>query len=167
MLVLRSLLLVIATALCSGSLFAYIPRSAEIAPGVQLLGAEFGIYQLDPPRLMAFTATNEVTLLEGQLYGWRLYVRTSHTEIRVRSVLELPSIPLLWGFFDTVESDPRIASNEELLPIIDGVVTNAWEVAVGDPAGEYVLRIFITGQPVRTFKFKCVAPAKPLSHAGN
>ena len=42
--------------------------------------------------------------------------------------------------------------------LAEGVIMNAWTIADGDPAGAHVIRLYLEGKLVRTFKFDVVAP---------
>jgi hypothetical protein len=35
-----------------------------------------------------------------------------------------------------------------------GLIFNTWSVAAGDPAGKYVIRVFVEGALAKTFEFE-------------
>jgi hypothetical protein len=135
-----------------------------VAEGLVLLSAEFGLIDKAEDGTITIKPTDTIPLEEGKIYGWRLRFRTKLESVSLREELQLPAAPKVWnspnegeGF--KVSPDGRTATTEVDAELQDGVLIHAWGVAPGDPSGDHVIRVFIQGKLVRTFKFK-VVPAK-------
>jgi hypothetical protein len=134
-----------------------------IAPGLVLVSAEFGLIEQSPDGAVIIKAADTIPLTTGQAYGWRLRFRTQREGAALREELELPIAPKVWnsplsgqGF--KVSPDGRTGITELDAEFNEGVLMNAWQVADGDPTGDHVLRLYVEGKLVRTFKFKVEAP---------
>lgn len=137
----------------------------EIAPGVFLVGAEFGIYVEDGAGRV-FKPTDTVPLINGLRYGWRLKVRTSREWLNVREEFKLPSAPLEWQTdkshrrFRTKE-DETFAESTFYMAVWDGALDHWWGVLEGDPIGEHTIRVFVEGQLAHTFIFRVIEEKPP------
>jgi hypothetical protein len=109
-----------------------------------------------------FKPTDKVPLVAEQAYGWRLRFRTKRETVALREEFQMPVAPKKWensgaGEFK-ISPDGRTGTTEADAVLEDGAIMNAWAVAAGDPAGAHVIRLYIEGKLVRTFKFDVVAP---------
>jgi hypothetical protein len=104
-----------------------------------------------------FKPTRVVPLVPGQMYGWAIRVGADRPLVRVREELILPAPAPQWGTLGnpaiTVAPDRGSAVTEMDAAVIGGVVSNAWIVAEGDPAGRYRFRVSIDGGPPTVFEF--------------
>lgn len=141
------------------------PGAPVAADGVEaadtVASAEFGLFNDDESGQPVFVPTRSVPLVEGQSYGWIVSLPNSAPgkKVRWREEFVLPAAPSTWGEADPdvrqrISSDGRTSVKEaEVVVPEDGRIANAWSVAPGDPAGRYVIRVFVDGQKVRTFEF--------------
>jgi hypothetical protein len=133
-----------------------------IAEDLALVSAEFGLVERGEDGTVRFKPTAKVPLINGQSYGWRVRLRTKRERVGLREEFELPVAPKVWnsplpGSAFKVSPDGRTGITEVDAFIDDGVLTNGWSVAEGDPPGAHVIRLYIEGKLVRTFNFEVVA----------
>ena len=153
---------------CSGALLLGGNAVASVAPsgdppmlvkdGVEVLGAEFGLFNPPEPGKPLFVPTNRVPLIPDQAYGWVVTIRTNHEQVHWREEFTLPAEPRSWGDPDEngtqhVSLDHRTSVMEADAPIESGLISNQWAVVPGDPMGRYVIRVYVEGKLVRTFEF--------------
>jgi len=134
-----------------------------IADDLVLVSAEFGLLEKGEDGAVQFKATDKVPLVAGQGYGWRLRFQTKRESVAMREEFELPVAPKNWdssgsGGEFKVSTDGRTGTTEGDATLQDGAIIRAWQVADGDPTGAHVIRVYIEGKLVRTFKFDVVAP---------
>jgi len=70
----------------------------------------------------------------------------------------LPVAPKTWDDVKkpgrrTISKDRRVAITEIEVTPAGGLILNAWTIDPGDPAGKYIIRIYIENEHVRTFEF--------------
>ena len=142
---------------------AWLAPAAIAAPApadIQILQAEFGVF--DNSLLSAaprFRAAATVPRVVDQAYGWRLVLKTTRRQVQVQEELTLPAEPGTWGDPDPqvqrkTSADGRTATTRLLLQPVDGVISQSWSVAPGDPQGVYVLRVRVENLPERVFRFE-------------
>lgn len=125
-----------------------VPRKIWVAV------AEFGLFE-KYIGTDEFTQTDKVPLEKGQQYGFRLYLRGDGRSLPMKVEVEAPSAPKTWGEETEdlkISADGRVASHESMAPT-EKLVEQLWEVADGDPEGEYQIRVFVSDQLIKTFKF--------------
>jgi hypothetical protein len=83
--------------------------------------------------------------------------------VRIKEVLKLPKAPATWGEADDNEFSPTATSPDRTTAVTtlfmaakDGLLTNGWCVAPGDPAGHYRIEVFHEEQSLKTFEFEMV-----------
>jgi len=142
-----------------------VKADETIADGLVLLSAEFGLLEESPDGTIIIKSADTIPFKEGQAYGWRLRFRTERESVALREELQLPAKPKSWETPDgdagrkfKISPDGRTGTTEADALLDGGVLTNAWKIGDGDPTGDHVLRLYIEGKLVRTFKFKVVAP---------
>jgi len=123
---------------------------AAAAPPVEIVGAEFGIFEEVAPRELAFEPTRVVPHKEGQRYGWVIEVRTTKRHLSVREEYLLPSRTLEASKDGTVviPLDRRAQVSERQLAPVDGRIYGEWAVGPGEPAGQRRLEVIVEGQAV-------------------
>lgn len=139
-----------------------VKAEETIADGLVLLSAEFGLLEESPDGTIVIKAADTIPFKEGQAYGWRLRFRTQREGVALREELQLPAKPKNWETPDAgqkfkISPDGRTGTTEVDALLDGGMLMNAWKIAEGDPTGDHVLRLYIEGKLVRTFKFKVVA----------
>ena len=133
-----------------------LPKAA--AANMEVVRAEFGLFNLPDSGKPAFVATRRVPLVPGQIYGWVVTVKPTQGEVTWREEFTLPGKPATWGGSDpnasqTISSDRKTSVKEGKVVPDRGVIANTWTVAPGDPQGRYVIRVFIGNRLARTFEF--------------
>ena len=147
---------------CSELIMASPTRSNEVSKvqrQVIVEGSVFGIFGDLSSKSPSFTPTFEVPLVENQNYGWIIKIRSSLPKVKWREELSLPAVPETWGLSDkqenrTLTNDGRTLITEREVELENGLITNVWSVASGDPKGQYIIRVFIDGEVVGVFRFE-------------
>lgn len=122
-----------------------------LIPGIEILQAEFGIINSQGE----FLATNQVPMQKNQTYGWQVELKTLHPQIQWREELILPKPPKTWG----QQPDKNIKAQQNTAVTIrkvtpqQGIIGNFWTVAPSDPAGDYMIHLYIEDKKVKTFLF--------------
>lgn len=105
-----------------------------------------------------FERTDKVPLKPGTNFGWVVELRTQKPKIKWREEFTLPTPPRTWG--PTEKEDKRRISEDQKVSVIErevvaerGLIFNFWTIAEGDPAGRYVIRVFVEGVRAATFEF--------------
>jgi hypothetical protein len=127
-------------------------------PEDRIISAEFGLFNPPDSGKEPFVATRMVPLTENQGYGWVILLETRKPKIRWREEFTLPSAPSTWGNAvsdgsHVVCSDGRVSVLEREVEPEQGLISNSWTVAPGDPKGRYVIRVIIEGTLERVFEF--------------
>ena len=121
--------------------------------------AAFGIVVSDAEGTSRFVETDIVRNEEGQGYGWFILVGDSEEPITWTERLTLPEAPLTWGSAEvalnvSISADRRTATTiVEDQSDADGYISQFWEVALGDPAGEYRMEVLFANGRVVVFDF--------------
>lgn len=144
------------TVLCFSLMVTFVASAGQlkITPEeLQIVRAEFGLFNAS-----GFVPTKIVPLTEGQVYGWRIVLKTNKAKVRWREEFRLPVVPATWGDAEikglsSISEDRRVSVMErEVLPI-DGVIVNSWAVAAGDPKGHHSMRVLIDNHYEHIFEF--------------
>lgn len=126
---------------------------------VEIVSAEFGVFDAGDAREVAFGPTRVVPHREGQRYGWVIELRTTQRSLSVREEYLLPN-PTRTPKSD----DPVVAaldvplyrhnqvSQRQLVPV-DGKIFGEWEVGPSEPAGHRHLQVVIEDQVAARFEF--------------
>jgi hypothetical protein len=146
---------------------ADVPRMpVEVAPGVVVKSAEFGVLEVGEDGAERFVRTREVPAVDGTTFGWVLQVQTDRESLRWQEHLKLPKAPADWG--DAVD-DPDVLISKDGTDVVaqgedlveDGELQRFyWTLAPGDPAGDYVLDVVVEGRPVAQFRFRVPLPVQ-------
>jgi hypothetical protein len=140
-------------------LLAAVPDKALPASNeVEIIQAEFGLFNPPASGKQAFVPTRTVPLTENQAYGWFIVLKTTKARIKWREEFTLPAPPGAAG--DAALQSPQALAEAGRLSIVereveadDGVIRNVWDVARGDPVGRYVIRVIIENTLERVFEF--------------
>lgn len=141
------------------SLPGQAPRA--LAPDIELIGADFGLFDRPAPGKPGFFSSRSVPLRTDQAYGWVLFLRTERPKIRWREEYVLPARPDTWGEPEPlgqrqVSEDGRVAVTEREVELDGGGVFNVWFVAPGDPKGRHVIRVYVEDVLAAEFEFDVV-----------
>ena len=125
--------------------------------GTQVISGQFGLFNPDDPA-HGFTPSNVGPLVENQTYGWVIRLRTNKPTVKWREEFVLPEKPDTWGGAQpfgkhSISPNGRVSITEREVTPEKGMIFNAWTVAPGDPQGKYIIRVFVEGALVKTFRF--------------
>jgi hypothetical protein len=148
-------------------------RAAPAVPDVEIIKAEFGIFEDDGSDQLGFGATSEIPFTHGQPYGWLIEVRTTRKSLAVREEVLMPQ--------DTVaasgsnESDlampamreSLLSLNERRVPVSDGMIFGERRIRAEDKAGRYRLRVYVERKLTATFDYSVLAPGSSASPEAN
>jgi len=149
--------LVVVAAFVSANSFAAAPP-APAAP-VEIISAEFGIFEQGTPDELVFEPTNVVPHKPGQRYGWVIEVRTGKRTLSVREEYLIAEPPNSKKNADALSDSLNIpaqrrnqVSQRQLAPV-DGRIYGEWSVGPNEPAGQRHLHVVIEGQSAASFKY--------------
>jgi hypothetical protein len=148
--------------LFQGVASASVPDSLYRSSGGRVVF--FGIIEKDAQGKESFVKTDRVPLQEGQAYGWMIRLARPAAKVKWKEVFTLPAAPETWGTLDqgaslNVSPDRKVFVTEKEEPPREGIISNFWSVAPGDPPGPHVIRVYINDVLVETFHFKMVEPS--------
>ena len=149
--------LILISALVAGISFAAAPSPAD-AP-IQVVSAEFGIFDDGSPGELVFEPTDVVPHKEGQRYGWIIEVRTAKRNLAVREEYLLPTPSTAQAATDPLSESLNLpvqrrnqVSQRQLVPV-DGKIYGEWSVGPNEPAGHRHLQVFIENQLGANFEY--------------
>lgn len=128
-------------------------------PAVDIVSAEFGLFDARNPDELVLEPGNYVPLIEGQRYGWVIEVRTTRRSLAVRE-------EYLWtprgksADASAAQDDRRTivfpqrrqVSQRQLVPV-EGKIFGEWAVGPGEPTGRRHLQVFVEGQLAADFEY--------------
>jgi len=156
----KSFLELVGVLLLSGGI-ALAAITEQVPPSssdLQVIRADFGLFNPPGSGKPPFVPSRTVPLAEGQAYGWIIHLKATKTKIKWREEFTLPSPPTTWGDAQlqgpqSISEDGRVSITETQVELDAGVILNIWAVAPGDPAGRYVIRVIIENAVERVFEF--------------
>ena len=135
------------------------PPAQPGAP-VEIISAEFGIFDASKPGELAFEPTDVVPHRVGQRYGWVIEVRTKRRSLSVREEYLLPTAAKAAAAADPLAESLNIAtqrrnqvSQRQLVPV-DGRIIGEWEIGPHEPAGQRHLQIIIEDRLAASFQYR-------------
>ena len=141
-------------------MMALLPvASGFAATPVEVIRAEFGIFDASNPQTPAFLPTNIVPLRKGQHYGWVIQLRTG---LRSLSVSEEYLLAPRAAHESAQDGGKTIVipmarrnqvSQRQLVPI-DGQIVGEWEIGPGEPPGRRHLQVLIEGEVAASFEYE-------------
>jgi len=150
-------MLILISALMAGVAFAAPPALAE-AP-VEIISAEFGLFDVSNPAEMVFEPGDVVPHRVGQRYGWIIEVKTARRTLSVREEYLLTGLPRAGNAPDPLSESLNIpierrnqVSQRQLVPV-DGKIYGEWAVGQNEPAGHRRLQVVIEGQVAARFEY--------------
>ena len=140
-------------------LFLLVATGGRAAPpaAVDVVRAEFGVFDPDPTGELVFSPTGRVPHVDGQRYGWLIELRTRQRTVAVREEYLLPS---------NVAAEPGLiplprrnqVSQRQLVPV-GGRIYGEWAIGPREPAGRRHLQVIVEGRLAGDFEFE-VVPAE-------
>lgn len=128
-------------------------------PPVEVVSAEFGIFDDSVRGELAFEATAVVPHRIGQRYGWVIGIRTKKRSVAVREEYLLPSAttadsPGLEGNTMTIPLDRRSQVSQRQLVPVGGKIYGLWSVGPQEPAGHRRLQVVVEGEVAASFEYE-------------
>lgn len=149
--------LIVLAALVSANAFAAAPKAVEAS--VEIISAEFGIFDQSTPNELTFEPTNVVPHKLGQRYGWVIEVRTGKRTLSVREEYLIAEPANEKKSADVVSDSLNIpaqrrnqVSQRQLVPV-DGRIYGEWSIGPNEPAGPRHLQVVIEGQSAASFRY--------------
>jgi len=153
-------LLFLLSLVIAGAAFAASPEKAP-APaeqGVEVINAEFGLFDVSNPKEPVFTPTQLVPHRQDQRYGWVIELRTGKRSVSVREEYLVPN-PARTKSTDQIDDSLNIEtprhnqiSQRQLVPV-DGKIYGEWAIGPNEPAGHRRLQVLIENEVVARFEF--------------
>jgi hypothetical protein len=135
---------------------------AQTEPAVEVVSAEFGLFDAANPRELIFEPEQVVPHRQGQRYGWIIEVRTRKNSLSVREEYLLPNPQPLPKAEISVDSEGESlsiptqrrsqVSQRQLVPV-DNKIYGEWAVGPNEPAGHRHLQVIIEGQVAASFEY--------------
>lgn len=147
--------LVLASVLFSGFVFA-----APAAPSlVEVVHAEFGIFDTSNPRETLFEPSRIVPHKVGQRYGWVIDVKTSRRSLSVREEYLVSNpvktvVPQAAGDTVVIPFERRNQVSQRQLVPQEGRIFGEWEIGPGEPAGRRHLQVVVEGEVAASFEYE-------------
>jgi hypothetical protein len=138
----------------------------RLAPDLVVKRVQFGTFASNASGDDEFVPGTEIPPEDGQGFGWVVELDTNRESVHWQEHLRLPQAPADWG---DASSDPdvliaadgrtAVAQGDDLLE--DGTLTRSyWNLAVGDPAGDYEMDVAIEGRAIGHVTFHVAAPVR-------
>jgi hypothetical protein len=96
---------------------------------------------------------NKIPYHWGQNYGWTVNVEPKDQEVHWKEILTKPAATDSKSS-DSAAADINVVTFEKDEMPKNGVISNSYAIAPGDPKGEYSLAVSVNGKLVKTFNFQ-------------
>ena len=128
-------------------------------PAVEILGAEIGLVEKNSDGSTQFTPTTTLPLREGQIYAWRLALKTSQPKIKYTEQLTLAA-PAKWSIRagHEISPDGRSITVKREKDVSNGTISGSWGINANDPPGKASLKIVLEGGVEHRFDFEYRTP---------
>jgi hypothetical protein len=141
--------------LFAGLLFASAGVSA-----LEVVSAEFGVFDASDPQRVVFSPADLVPRREGQRYGWMIELREAGRSVSVREEYLLPSrvaearTESAAGTTLVIPMERRSQVSQRQLVPVDGRIYGEWSVGPREPAGPRRLEVIVEGRVAARFEFE-------------
>ncbi|HTS93003.1 MAG TPA: hypothetical protein VMG55_13430 [Stellaceae bacterium] len=155
----RWLALAGAALLAIGSSAQAVTSAEAPETDVEVVCAQFGLFDMDADGRVLFTPSATVPLTIGQDFGWVILLRAKDPVVRWREEFQAPARPKTWGPMmsgRTISRDGTTSLMDEYSDARGGIITHAWQITEGDPTGHYVMRVLVGGTSLQIFEFEGV-----------
>ncbi len=127
---------------------------------VEVVAAEFGVFDASDPQRVVFEPTRVIPYREGQRYGWMIELRGVKRSVSVREEYLLPS-QAIEQRIDTPDGAKLVipmerrnqVSQRQLVPV-DGRIYGEWSIGPQEPPGRRQLDVVVEGRVVASFEFE-------------
>jgi hypothetical protein len=130
------------------------------ASAVEVVSAEFGVFDASDPQRVVFSPTAVVPHREGQRYGWMIELRGAGRSVSVREEYLLPGRVVEErtespeGMTLVIPAERRSQVNQRQLVPVDGFIYGEWSVGPREPAGTRRLEVIVEEQVAARFEFE-------------
>ena len=130
------------------------------APAVEIVAAEFGVFDASDPQRVVFEQTQVIPHREGQRYGWMIELRGVKRSVSVREEYLLPSFAIEQrteaadGVKLVLPLERRNQVSQRQLVPVDGRIYGEWSIGPQEPAGARQLDVVVEGQVAASFPFE-------------
>ena len=141
-------------------LFACLFFAASRAFALEVVSAEFGVFDASDPQRIVFVPADVVPRRAGQRYGWMIELRGVKRSVSVREEYLLPSTAIehrtdsAEGTKLVIPLDRRNQVSQRQLVPVDGRIYGEWEIGPQDPAGRRQLDVVVEGRVAASFEFE-------------
>lgn len=140
--------------------FFWLLSASFNVSAVEVVAAEFGVFDASDPQRVIFEPTRVVPHREGQRYGWMIELRGIKRSVSVREEYLLPS-RAVEGRTDSAEGTKLViplerrnqVSQRQLVPV-DGRIYGEWSIGPQEPPGRRQLDVVVEGQVAASFEFE-------------
>jgi hypothetical protein len=131
--------------------FAILLSVSPCVFALEVVQAEFGVFDASDPQRMVFSRTSVIPLREGQRYGWVIQLAGAKSSV---SVYEEYLSPNQAGDDLQIPLEKRTLLGQRRLAPIDGQIFGEWTVSARDTSGTRTLEVFVEGQSAARFEFE-------------
>jgi hypothetical protein len=132
-------------------------KPAVPQPAVELVSAEFGVFDSSNARELVLDPTEVVPRRVGQRYGWVIELRTPRRSVSVTEYYVLPPPPEEQGKTAPPMDIPVIRRNQvsqRQLVLFEGRIYGEWAIGPGEPPGQRHLQVVIENDLQVDFKYQ-------------
>ena len=145
-------------------LIALLAGCGDQAPApVEIQFTEFGLVEKNADGTTRFVPTTILLLREGQVYAWRIGVRTNKDQLKYTEQLTLAA-PAQWGIRAgqryEVSPDKKSITVYREKDASKGAIFGTWGINADDPPGKAFIKITIEGKAEHRFDFEYRAPRR-------
>ena len=130
------------------------------APAVEIVAAEFGVFDASDPKRVVFEQTQVIPHREGQRYGWMIELRGVKRSVSVREEYLLPSKAIEQrtdtpdGARVVIPMERRSQVSQRQLVPVDGRIYGEWSIGPQEPPGRRQLDVVVDGVVAASFEFE-------------
>lgn len=147
-----------------GVLLAGTAGAAPVEPivaeaPIDIVSAEFGVFDVSNPKEMVFEPTRVVPHRQGQRYGWAIEVKTNKRSLSVSEEYLLPNparaqpSPDKSGVVVEIPQQRRSQVSQRQLVPVEGMIYGEWVIGPNEPAGHRHLQVVIEDQVAVRFEY--------------
>ena len=128
-----------------------------MAAAVDVVHAEFGLFESRGSQDMLFTPARIIPHKPGTRYGWVIELRTDRRSLSVREEYLLPisagEAPSAKDAIVIQFERRNPVSQRQLVPR-NGLIFGEWEIGPGEPPGKRHLQVMIEGEVAASFEYE-------------
>ena len=143
-----------------GMVFLWLLAASFSVSAVEIISAEFGVFDASDPQRVVFEPTRVIPHREGQRYGWMVELRGVKGSVSVREEYLLPSKAIEQrtdtpgGARLVIPMERRNQVSQRQLVPVDGRIVGEWSIGPQEPPGRRQLDVVVEGQVAASFEFE-------------